>query len=220
MMDAADDARQKLLAMLAEQNGAEAREFEVVDGAVLRGKKPFMSWKEACGKIAGDAVVGHAGAKKHGGRGNSVGVQFVDLDVDAETGLVHVKRVVAIQACGQVVCRKTAESQVIGGVIQGLSYALFENRILDRNVGAMVNPNLEMYKIIGTADMPHIEPVLWSKPGSEKLGVKAIGEPPTVPTAGAVACAVFNAIGRPVRDLPLTPDRVLAAMTAGEGGAA
>jgi xanthine dehydrogenase YagR molybdenum-binding subunit len=129
-----------------------------------------------------------------------------------------VKRVVAIQSGGRIVCRKTAESQVIGGVIQGISYALFENKILDRQTGSMVNPNLEMYKILGTVDMPHIEPILWEK---GQTGVRSIGEPPVVPTAGAVACAVFNAIGRPVRHLPLTPDKVLAALsTASSNGGA
>ena len=128
--------------------------------------------------------------------------------------MIRVDRIVAIQACGRVVCRKTAESQIIGGVIQGISYALFEEKILDRNIGAMVNPDLEWYKILGTADMPHIEPVFWTK-GQE--GVRSLGEPPTIPTAGAIGCALHNAIGAPVRNLPLTPDKVLAAV---EGGAA
>jgi xanthine dehydrogenase YagR molybdenum-binding subunit len=147
-------------------------------------------------------------------RGHSHGAQFVDLEVDTETGVIRLKRIVAVQSCGKIVCRKTAESQVIGGVIQGLSYALFEDKILDRNFGTMVNPDFEMYKIAGTADMPHIEPVLWT---GDQDGVRSLGEPPTIPTAGAIACGVFNAIGRPVRHLPLTPDRVLAAL---EGGGA
>ncbi|MBT8485935.1 MAG: nicotinate dehydrogenase medium molybdopterin subunit, partial [Phycisphaerales bacterium] len=71
-----------------------------------------------------------------------------------------------------------------------------------------------MYKIVGSRDMPHIEPVLWTQ---GQTGVRSLGEPPVVPTAGAIAAAVFNAIGAPVRHLPLTPDKVLAAQ---EGGAA
>jgi len=154
----------------------------------------------------------------HFGKGHSHGVQFVEVEVDAETGVVHVKNVIAFQSCGKVVCRKTAESQILGGVIQGISYALFENKLLDRRTGAMVNPNLEMYKILGSADMPHIQPILWDK---GQTGVRSLGEPPVTPTAGAVACAVFNAIGSPVRHLPITPDKVLAALAiAGKGGAA
>ncbi|MHC4776443.1 MAG: hypothetical protein ACYTBR_14420 [Planctomycetota bacterium] len=98
---------------------------------------------------------------------------------------------------------------------QGVSYALFEDRLLDRNVGAMVNPNLEMYKIAGMGDTPHIEPVLWID--ESQTGARSLGEPPTIPTAGTIACAVYNALGVPVRHLPLTPDRVLAAL---HGGAA
>ena len=110
---------------------------------------------------------------------------------------------------GKVIFRKGAESQVMGSVIQGISNALYEVQVLDRNVGTMLNDNLESYKLIGPKDMPHIEPVLWTH---GQTGVRGIGEPPIVATSGAVACAVFNAIGRPVRDLPMTPDRILKAM--------
>ena len=159
------------------------------------------------------------GHQDHHGDGNSEGAQFVEVVVDTQTGVIRVERIVAIQACGQVVCRKTAESQIIGGVIQGVSYALFENRILDRQTAAMVNPNLEMYKIAGARDIPEIIPILWDDGAS---GVRSLGEPPTIPTSGAIASAVFNAIGVPVRSLPLTPDKVLGALiaAAGKGGGA
>ena len=220
MAAAGDDARKKLLAMIAQQAGADAGEFDVKGGAIVRGGKPFMSWKDACAKIGGESIIGRGNSQDkpfNPDTGSSNGAQFVELEVDTETGVIRVTRVVAIQACGRVVCRKTAESQIIGGVIQGISFALFENRILDRTTGAMVNPNLEMYKILGTADMPHIEPVLWTK---DQTGVRSLGEPPTIPTAGAVACALYNALGVPVRHLPLTPERVLAALSGVEGGLA
>lgn len=176
----------------------------------------MMTWQEACAAL-GSAVTGRGSRsrrsdRQYSGSGHSMGVQFVDLEVDSETGVIHLNRIVAIQSCGRVICRKTAESQIIGGVIQGLSFALFEDKLLDRNTGAMVNPNLEFYRIAGPADMPKIEPVLWE---GNQTGIRPLGEPPTIPTAGAIACAVFNAIGSPVRDLPLRPDRVLDAI---EGG--
>lgn len=222
MAEAAAQARDRFLQMIAQRAGAPVSEFEIRDGEILRNKAPFSSWKDACAKMSGESVVGRGSwnqnkLREDASTGHSHGVQFVKLRVDTETGVIVVDHVVAIQACGRVVCRKTAESQIIGGVIQGISYALFENRILDRNTGAMVNPNLEMYKILGTRDMPHIEPVLWTK---GQTGVRSLGEPPTIPTSGAVACALFNAIGRPVRSLPLTPAKVLAALSAGAGGAA
>ncbi|MCP3905001.1 MAG: xanthine dehydrogenase family protein molybdopterin-binding subunit [Planctomycetes bacterium] len=217
LMAAALDAKARLLSIVAERLAVDASELDIADGRILRDGATAMEWADACRRLPAEGIVGRADAndgRAHFGEGHSHGVQFVDLDVDAETGLVHVRRVVAFQACGRVVCRKTAESQIIGGVIQGLSFALFEDKLLDRRTGAMVNPNLEMYKILGSVDVPRIEPILWTK---GQTGVRSLGEPPVVPTAGAVACAVYNAIGTPVRHLPLTPDKVLAAL---EGGAA
>jgi len=219
VMDAAEKAKQKFLDAVASRLGENADGFELMDGHVLHHNEPLMTFEEACGKLAQDAIVGRgvhdqAVERKYGGEGHSHGVQFAEVEVDAETGVIRVNRIVAIQSCGRVICRKTAESQIIGGVIQGVSYALFENKLLDRNTGAMVNPNFEQYKIAGADDMPHIIPVLWT---NGQTGVRSLGEPPTIPTSGAIACAVYNAIGRPVRHLPLTPDKVLAAVE--EGGA-
>lgn len=213
MAAVARSARDELLKVVATKAGGEAGEFEVKDGVVLRSGKKHMTWQEACSLLPHDGVSATKG-KVERGHGASQGVQFVRLVVDSETGVIHVKHVVAIQSCGRAICRKTAESQIIGGVIQGLSFAMFEDKLLDRNTGAMVNDNFEWYKVLGPGDMPHIEPVLWSH---GQTRVCSLGEPPTIPTSGAVACAVFNAIGRPVRDLPITPDKVLRAM---EGGAA
>ncbi len=215
MLAAGADAKRKILDAIADDLGTPARDLDIIDGTILQAGEPVMTWSEACRRLPREQIIGRGefsrrgGAQQFLGEGHSEGVQFVDLRVERDTGVVHVDRVVAIQACGRVVCRKTAESQIIGGVIQGLSYALFEDKLLDPSVGAMVNANLEQYKILGAGDMPIIEPVLWVK---GQTGVRSLGEPPTIPTAGASACAVLNAIGRPVRDLPMTPMRVLAAM--------
>jgi xanthine dehydrogenase YagR molybdenum-binding subunit len=213
MTEAAAEAKRKLLESVAQRAGADVSEFDIVDAQVLRNKAPFSSFADACARLANDLVGrgtwNQQKLRDDKSKGHSHGAQFVKLRVDTETGVVRVDRIVAIQSCGRVVARKLAESQIIGGVIQGISYALFEHRLLDRNTGAMVNPNLEMYKILGTRDMPLIEPVLWPK---DQDGVRPIGEPPTVPTSGAIACALFNALGVPVRSLPLTPDKVLSAL--------
>lgn len=210
---AARDSKGKFLAWAAQRQSADASEFDIAGGQVLRHGEPHAPLADLCSRLA-DSIVGRGewnqdSLRQDTGRGHSAGVQFAQVAVDTQTGVVRVEKVVAIQSCGQVICRKTAESQIIGGVIQGVSYALFEDKILDRNTGTMVNPNLEWYKIAGTDDMPHIEPVLWS---TGQTSVRPLGEPPTIPTAGAIACAVFNAIGAPVRSLPITPERVLAAV--------
>ncbi len=214
MQAAAEDARKQLLAAIANLQGGDSSEFDLKDGQVLRGGKPLLSWKDACAKIGGEQIVGRGkSVRGQGGKGHSHGVQFVELAVDTETGVVRVERIVAYQSCGKAIARKLAESQVIGAVIQGLSFALFEERVLDRNLGSMLNANLEMYRIAGTLDMPRIEPVLWRR---GQVGHKSLGEPPTIPTAGAIACALFNALGTPVRSLPLTPHKVLAALAASQ----
>ena len=215
MIAAAEDAKAKLLDAIADQLGVPSRDLDLIAGQIIQRGEPAMDFNEACAKLPREQIIGrgeisrNGGAQQHVGEGHSDGVQFVDLSVDTETGLIKVNRVVAIQACGRVICRKTAESQIIGAVIQGLSYALFEHKMLDPNTGSMVNANLEQYKILGTNDMPLIEPVLWTK---GQTGVRSLGEPPTIPTAGATACALLNAIGAPVRHLPLTPDKVLEAI--------
>ncbi|MCB9845521.1 MAG: xanthine dehydrogenase family protein molybdopterin-binding subunit [Phycisphaeraceae bacterium] len=217
IIEAALQARNALLDAVGDRLGIPPDELSIQNDHLIHDQEPMMDWAEACAKLPRDAVIGRASSdtpqsQRHVGEGHSQGVQFVDLRVDTQTGIVHVDRIIAIQSCGQVVMRKGAESQIIGGVIQGVSYALFEHKIHDKATGTMVNPNLEWYKILGSADMPRIEPVLWTK---GQTGVRSLGEPPTIPTAGAIACAVFNAIGRPVRSLPITPDKVLAAL---EGG--
>jgi xanthine dehydrogenase YagR molybdenum-binding subunit len=107
--------------------------------------------------------------------------------------------------------RLAAESQITGGVIMGLSYALLEQRFMDAGTGQVLNPNLEDYKIAGPLEMPEIVPILVDAYDPQNnIGVKGLGEPPVVPTAAAIANAVSNAIGRRVRGLPITPDRVLA----------
>ncbi len=206
----------ELRGVVASAWGVSTREVRYGKG-MFRAKGRRASWTETCAMIR-TGPLDATGRARTGtlGRGNSDGVQFVEVEVDVETGVVRVLKVVAIQACGKVVNRLAAENQICGGVIQGVSYALFEDRTLDRVTGAMVNANLEGYRIAGMMDVPLIEPRLWVD-GSQ-TGVRALGEPPTIPTAGAIANAVANAIGARVYGLPLSPERVLAALTARAGG--
>jgi xanthine dehydrogenase YagR molybdenum-binding subunit len=215
MMDAAQNAKEQILAIVAKAaNVEDAKGFDIENGVITRDGKKHMEWKEACQRLPAEGITARNRGKLPNGKGGNEGVQFVKLSVDADTGVVHPLHVVAIQSGGKVIFRKGAENQVIGSVIQGISNALYERQVFDRNVGTVLNDNLESYKILGPYDMPHIEPVLWTHGQTRYC---SLGEPPTIPTSGAVACAVYNAIGRPVRDLPLTPDKVLAAI---EGGLA
>jgi xanthine dehydrogenase YagR molybdenum-binding subunit len=165
-----------------------------------------MSWADACKHIGPQPIVTTGDWQPGLSSVTTSGVQFAEAAVDVETGIVKVKRVLAFQDCGLVVSRLTAESQCYGGVIGSLNFALFEDRILDRNTGQMVNPNMEWYLLAGMSDIPQIDIRIKDQP---ERGVIGVGEPPTVPTAAAVALAVRNAIGVTVRSLPLTPAKIL-----------
>jgi xanthine dehydrogenase YagR molybdenum-binding subunit len=150
------------------------------------------------------------------------GVQFAEVAVDTETGIIRVERVVAVHDCGRPLNPLAVESQINGGVLQGISYALYEDRILDRNTGLMVNPNLEQYKIVGARETPKIEALLIEEYlGRSSTDAGGIGEPATIPTAAAIANAFYNATGVRMREMPMTPARVLAALRGakGKGGA-
>ena len=165
-----------------------------------------LSWADACKRIGPQPITVDADWQPGMTSATTSGVQFAEAKVDVKTGIVNVTRVLAYQDCGLVLNQLTAESQVYGGVIGSLNFALYEDRILDRRTGQMVNPNMEMYLLAGMSDIPPIDVRLKNMP---ERGVVGIGEPPTVPTAAAVALAVRNAIGATVRSLPLTPAKIL-----------
>ena len=174
-----------------------------------------LSWKDAC-KLLGTEAITAPGAWEQGlsGVGTS-GVQFADVEVDIETGVTRVRKIVCVQDAGMIVDTLTAESQCYGGITMGIGFALFENRILDRNTARMVNPNMEWYLLPGMSDIPEIDVTLVDQP---ERGVVGLGEPPVISTAAAIANAVANAIGVRVRQLPLTPDAVLQALEREKAG--
>jgi xanthine dehydrogenase YagR molybdenum-binding subunit len=221
--NAAYEARLKLAELAAPLLGVKKEEVEIAESRARVAADPGKSipWAELCAKIDGPALVAHADrSPNYGGfAGGAAGVQFAEVEVDVETGEIHVVKVVAVHDCGRVVNRMAVESQINGGVIQGLSYALLEDRILDRPTGRMVNPNLEDYKILGALETPEIESIAFDVAnGMNSVGLLGIGESPVIPTAAAVANAVANATGARVFELPMTPDRVLAALARGPVG--
>lgn len=131
---------------------------------------------------------------------------MAEVAVDIETGVVRVNRIVCVQDCGLVVNRLASISQINGGIIMGIGFALYEERIMDAATGLVLNPNFETYKLPGAADIPDIDIVLQDMP---ERGVIGIGEPVTIPTAAAIANAVSNAIGKRVTRLPISPGQIL-----------
>ena len=217
VMDGCHQVLDKLKALVAAEWTVEPSKVDYKNGVFgeIDGSRA-VTWSKACSLMSSEKLSTRGEAKReYWGEGDTDAVQFAEVEVDTETGIVRVKKIVAVQTCGQVVNRMTAENQVCGGVIQGVSYALFEDRIIDKPTGGIVNADFHTYKIAGSVDIPEIIPVLdWTE---EDTGVRSLGEPVTIPTSGAIANAVANALGVRVRDLPITPERVLAALEA-KGG--
>ncbi len=143
------------------------------------------------------------------------GVQFVELTVDTEVGTIKVDRVVAVHDSGRPINPLQIESQINGGVIQGMSWALYENRCLDINHGIMLNANLDQYKIAGAREMPIIEVVLLEEyAGRTSTDATGVAEPANIATAAAIANAFYNATGVRLRELPMSAKRVLTALSA------
>ena len=141
---------------------------------------------------------------------------FAEVRVDEELGQIRVTRIVNAVAAGKILNPKTARSQVLGGVVWGLSMALHEETFTDHNLGRFMNHNIAEYHIPVNADVHDIE-VVFVEEHDDKvspLGVKGLGEIGIVGTPAAIANAVFHATGKRIRDLPITIDKVLKAEAA------
>lgn len=218
---AAADAREQVLEIAASMLEANPKDVRVRDGEIHVAGSPdrTVSWNAVAEKIGNFTIMGKGFRGPNPGdvKMATFGAQFAEVEVDVETGEVRVLRVVAVHECGRVINPLTLGSQIEGGIIQGLGFALTEQRLVDPATGAVVNANLEEYRIPTSLDLPQIEHVMLEDPDPavNNLGAKGIGEPPIIPTAAAIANAVSHALGLRVTDLPLTRDRVLALVKRG-----
>jgi xanthine dehydrogenase YagR molybdenum-binding subunit len=214
--NAAYQAKERFLKEVASAWGVSAASLVVRDGKVESDSGKSATFKQAAAAMRAETVSATAKRSPEYGQREMMflgGVQFSEVSVDTETGVIRVERVVAVHDCGRPMNILGLESQVNGGILQGISYALYEDRRLDRNTGIMVNPNLEEYKIIGARDMPKIEVhFIENYQARSSTDAGGIGEPAKIPTAASVANAVYNAIGIRMYELPMTPARVLAAL--------
>ena len=213
-LDAATKARDALFKKIAPALGATPADLSLKDGQLhIEGKSP-ISWKDACRKL-GVATISEVGEHQEGLSSTGVGgCQFAEVLVDMETGVVRVQKIVAIQDTGLIINRLTWDSQIYGGVIMGLNYGLFEERVMDPTTGVMLNPDMELYKLAGATDIPEIIVEAYEPDDQKARGVIGVGEPPTISTAAAIANAVTNAIGVRVRQWPMSPHNVLDALAA------
>jgi xanthine dehydrogenase molybdenum-binding subunit len=142
--------------------------------------------------------------------------QAAHVKVDRATGVVRVLKVAAAHDSGRILNKRGADGQVYGGVVMGVGLALSEGTMLDEE-GRQRNPHLLDYKLVTASDAPEID-VRWVEYDSVgPRGSKGVGEPPQVPTAGAIANAITKVLGTQVRRLPMTPERVWAAQREARG---
>jgi CO/xanthine dehydrogenase Mo-binding subunit len=214
--DAAAQVTATLLDLASQVLEIDAERLDVRDGIVRVDGDPSRGRPvaEVMALIAPNTIRAQ-GARSPNPERKSVrtcGAQVVEVEVDAETGEVTVLQVVTAHDIGRIVNPATTDSQVIGGIVQGLGYALTEERVIDHRLGVVLNANLEEYKVPTVADVPPVRHIHVDMPDTEanSTGAKGVGEPPLVPTAPAVANAIHDAIGLRLRDAPLTRQRVLA----------
>jgi len=138
-------------------------------------------------------------------------VHFMKVLVHPTTGVVKVDKAVSVADCGTIVSPKTARSQIIGGTIMGTGMGLMEEAVIDHRYGRLVNNDFANYHVPIQADIPQLEALFVNKPDPyiNPMGAKGMGEIATIGVAAALANAVFNATGKRVRDLPITPDKLI-----------
>jgi xanthine dehydrogenase YagR molybdenum-binding subunit len=213
---AARDAKEQLLGAAAgvlETPKAELR----LEGGVVVTKGARTPLSEILGKVDNNTVIGKGGRHPNNPELSlrTFGAHFAEVEVDVRTGEITVEHIVAVHDIGRIINPTTARSQVEGGVLQALGFALSEERFLDRATGRVMNANLENYKVPTVKDVPaKITVKFVDRPDrkANNLGAKGLGEPPIIPTAAAIANAVANATGARVRHAPLTRARVLEAL--------
>jgi CO/xanthine dehydrogenase Mo-binding subunit len=213
---AALQARTRVLEAAGELLGADASTLTLRDSVVSTNDDHTMTLAQI-GRKLGDVMImgqGSRGANPQGTAICAFAAQFAEVEVDIETGRVRVLHITSAHDSGRIINPTLAESQLEGGIIQGLGLALFEERVLDAALGISMNPNTHDYKIPTISDIPTIDAffVDSSDVVANHVGARGIAEAPIIPTAPAIANAVADALGVRVGEIPLTPWRILAAL--------
>ena len=215
---ASQDALRQLLAKAAPKLNVEAGMLEAKNGRIQvagNGDKS-LSWKEACSllgmqplEVQGQFMRADSSALSSSG---VAGIQMAEVAVDRATGVVKMKKFVAVQDMGLIINRLMAKSQIYGALIMGIAFSLFEERIMDGQTGAFLNAELADYKLPRLGDIGELVIELYEPASEYERGVIGLGEPPVIAPGAAISNAVANALGVRVPILPITPERVLTAL--------
>jgi CO/xanthine dehydrogenase Mo-binding subunit len=217
---AAADAKRQIIEIAAQRFHLEERVLDLRGGQIVSADGSSWPLTEVTGLLEDGQILGK-GARGPNPAGMQVltfGVQVAEVAVDVETGEIRVDKIVAIHDVGRVINRLGAESQVEGGVIQGIGHTLSEERIVDPATGSILTRTLDAYKLPTIADVPEIVTELIDVPDPHltNLGSKGLGEPPIIPTAAAIANAIRDATGADIRALPISREEMLRALREAE----
>jgi xanthine dehydrogenase molybdenum-binding subunit len=213
---AAEDVRRQIFAVAAPQLKVKPEELDLRDGDVFVKANPGQ--KLSLGRAVSRAgeLIGRATTNprfKDDVAGKSFAAHFAEVEVDSWTGHVRITRYVAVHDSGTILNRLPAESQVKGGVTQGIGMALTEELIIDKVTAIPINPNYRDAKVPTHLEAPEIEVIFVEHPDPYgPFGGKVVGEPPITPSVGTIANAIFNATGKRIKELPITPDKILRAV--------
>lgn len=216
--NAAYEAKQQMFAAVAPKLGTTADNLAVQGGKVVFKNDPSTSFtlKQVAAKLPTGEISARSKRVAEYAKEKITygGVDYVELAVDTETGRVHIEKVFGAHDCGRPINPTGVISQINGGVLQGISYALFEDRVMDRKGGYMLNANLDNYKILGAREVPEIEIELVENYIAESsTDAAGIGESAGIITlAAAIGNAFYNATGVRMRRIPMNPVNVLTAL--------
>jgi xanthine dehydrogenase molybdenum-binding subunit len=219
VIKAAEDARQKLFELAAPILKTVPQDLESKDGKVYPKERPKakISWSRAIGIMK--TCVGFGRFEPDYSVPNFL-IQFVEVEIDTETGKVELRQVLSATDVGQIIDPLSLEGQLYGALgSAGIDTALFEESILDRNTGHMLNMNMMDYKWRTFLELPKFRNVILETPfPTHRYNAIGVGEVATSPGPGAIIMAISNALGVRVTDYPLTPDKILRALGKIEGG--
>ena len=211
---AAEDVRRQIFNLAAGQLKVKAEELDLRNSEVFvkadpAQKLPLARVVSRAGEIIGRATTNPSFKDVEG---KSFSAHFAEVEVDAITGHVKITRYVAAHDSGTIINRLPAESQIKGGVTQGIGMAFSEELIIDKLTGIPINPNYRDAKVPTHLEVPEVEVIFIEHADPfGPFGGKVVGEPPITAAVATIANAIFNATGKRIKELPITPDKILQA---------
>jgi xanthine dehydrogenase molybdenum-binding subunit len=212
---AAEDVRKQIFAIAAGRLKAKPEELDLRDGLVFVKSDPTQ--KTPLGRVVAQSgdLIGRAttNISFKDVEGKSFAAHFAEVEVDTWTGHVKITRYVAAHDSGTIINRLPAESQIKGGVVQGIGMAFSEELLTDTLTAIPINPNYRDAKVPTHLETPDVEVIFIEHPDPYgPFGGKVVGEPPITPAVATIANAIFNATGKRFKELPITPDKIVRAI--------